>query len=432
MKKSTEEFTKELLNKWSLTLTSAYEGAHKLVIFTCINNHENTAIATNVLQRGYKCKECLVGHKVVPKIEWDDLLITQVLLALETKTTKEVAELFNTTVSSINNMLSKNEESNPRDRLTRLDLTSKLLEQNRTLIKQFGDLATVKCSSNHQHTQEWRNILYKNTGCPSCFHSNGISNIEKEILNYIQEVYKGWIITNDRKMLEGKELDIILPDVGLAIEVNGTYWHSEEKVGKNYHLNKTELVEAEGYQLLHIKDYDWINHQQIVKSIISSKLGLTTKIFARKCVMKQISFPTDFLNTNHIQGAGQPTSLNYGLYYNEELICVATFSKPRFSNEANYELVRFCSKLNTTVVGGLSKLLSKINGSILSYASRDYSTGKGYLATNFKLIRKTQPSLEYYYKYTKLSRYKAQSIEDLSKYTKYYNSGNLVFIRSAN
>lgn len=430
--KSTEEFSKELFDKWGLALISEYTGAHKPVNFTCANGHTNTAAATNALQRGYKCKECLTGRVVVSKFEWNDSNTKQVLDALKVYSTKEVAEKFNITIPAINNRLAKLNISNPRDRFAERNLVNVLLHQDRELISLIGDLATIRCAKGHTHVQTPSNIMQHNSGCPSCFSAYGESNIELEIREFIASVYTGWTVYKDRTILNGKELDIVLPDLGLAIEINGTYWHREEKVGRTYHLDKTEDVEAFGYQLLHIKDYDWYVKSDIVKSMIRSKIGVTNKIFARKCFVRQITFPGEFLNANHIQGAGQPTSLNYGLFSGQVLVAVATFSKPRFSDEADLELVRFCSLLNTTVIGGLSKLLSKVRGSILSYANRDYSNGRGYLATGFKLLRKTEPGIEYYKRYVKVSRYKAQSMEpeELLKYSKYFTSGNLLFIKA--
>ena len=60
------------------------------------------------------------------------------------------------------------------------------------------------------------------------------------------------------KNLEGQELDIVLPDLGLAFEYNGVYWHSEKFKDKNYHLNKTNtLKENIGYKLIHINSDEW-------------------------------------------------------------------------------------------------------------------------------------------------------------------------------
>lgn len=433
--KTTAKYASEIKSKWNLDLISEYTGAHNTVRFKCENSHENVATATNLLQRGYKCKECTTGHKVIPKIEWTDSKILETVQALEFKSTKDVAAKLNTTVSAINNMLAKQGITNPRERTSTLKLLEILKLQGRTLVSEFNAakvLVNVCCSNGHTVTQQASNIIYHNTGCPKCFALEGVSKNEESLRKFITSEYKGWVEYNDRTILKGKELDIVLPDIGLAIEYNGTYWHGENKVGKTYHKDKTEAVEAFGYQLLHIKDYDWVVKRPIVESIIRSKLGNTTKIFARKCKIKQVSFPREFLEVNHIQGAGQPTSINYALFYNEELVAVATFGRPRFDKNADFELIRYCSKLNTTVVGGLSKLLKLISGRVVSYASRDYSIGNAYNKVGFTLNRVTEPGLEYYNKYEKLSRYKAQSMskEELARYTKYYNSGNLVFYKN--
>lgn len=434
--KSTQQYAEEINKKWGLTLTSEYIGAHNLVTFKCINNHNNQATATNLLQRGYKCKECTTGRSIVSKFDWSDSNTNLILEALKTKETKIVANEFGITEAAINNRLAKLQISNPRERISKQRLLDVLSDQERLLESEYlgsKTLVSIKCKNKHLVKQEASNIISFNTNCPKCFHARA-SKIETEILNFVKSNYSGWIEIHDRTILEGKELDIVVPDLGIAIEINGTYWHSEEKVGVNYHKNKTEAVEALGYQLIHIKDYDWFNKQDIIKSLLRNKLKITSaKIPARKCTIKKIPFPRDFLNANHIQGAGQPTSENYGLFYNNELVAVATFGKPRYDNNADTELIRYCTILNTNVQGGLSKLLSIItNRTIVSYASRDYSIGDAYTKVGFKLDRVTAPGLEYYSRYNKISRYTAQSLtkEELSKYTKYHNSGNLVFYKN--
>lgn len=436
MKKTTETFSKELRDKWGLTLISEYLGAHSTVKFLCPNSHENEAAATNVLQRGYKCKHCLTGYKVVSKLEWTDDLVLQMLDLLEVHTTTEVARMLNTTVSAINNKLADLELSNSASRLVKLKLLQQLKLQGRFLVSDFSSgkvLISVKCSKGHITTQQASNVIHHNTGCPTCFQAEGGSKGESSLLEFIKSVYTGWIELKDRSILEGKELDIVLPDIGIAIEYNGTYWHREDKVGRTYHKDKADATEKFGFQLIQIKDYDWLTKTEIVKSMLKSKLGIiNTKIPARRCIIKRINFPKDFLETNHIQGAGQPTSENYGLYYNNKLVAVATFAPPRYDPRADLELVRYCTLLNTTVVGGLSRLLKQPNYSLLvTYASRDYSTGAAYKATGFHFSHYTAPGLEYYNRLEKLSRYKAQSMtsEELAKYVKYYNSGNMVFMK---
>jgi hypothetical protein len=152
-----------------------------------------------------------------------------------------------------------------------------------------------------------------------------------------------------------------------------------------------------------------------------------------------------FLDQNHIQGAGQPTSTNFALLIDDEIVAVMTFGKPRFSSE-DWELIRYCTKLGTTVVGGASKLFKhRPEGTGISYAARDYSTGDLYKKLGFSLSHYTEPGYAYYKKLEKISRYKAQKHKleallplydpklsesdnmQLNGYYKVYDSGNMVF-----
>ena len=83
-------------------------------------------------------------------------------------------------------------------------------------------------------------------------------------------------------------------------------------------------------------------------------------VFARKCVIKEVdSFTTkDFLNDNHLQGWCQ-SKVSLGLFYNDVLVSLMTFGKPRFSKDYQWELLRFCNKLGYHVPGGASRLLKQ-------------------------------------------------------------------------
>ena len=223
---------------------------------------------------------------------------------------------------------------------------------------------------------------------------------EKEINKFIKSIYTGDIIENDRTILNGKELDIYLPEKKLAFEFDGLYWHSELYKDKDYHLNKTEICKENDIQLIHIFEDEWLYKQDIVKSRIRGLLGLNERIFARKCIIKEVSYKDSeqFLNDNHIQGNCM-SSYRYGLYYNNELVSLMTFGKSRFANE--YELLRFCNKLNINVIGGASKLFKHFLSDhseiieIISFADRRWSIGNLYEKLGFKYSKTTPPSYFY-------------------------------------
>ena len=143
-------------------------------------------------------------------------------------------------------------------------------------------------------------------------------------------------------------------------------------------------------QLLHIWEDDWFLRKDIIKSIIKNKLGLIDKnIWARNCVIKEVktSEYRSFLEKNHIQGYAS-SSYNIGLYYNDELVSLMTFGWRRTNNKREYELIRFCNKLDHSVVGSASKLFKYFlkNTEILeltSYSDISLFSGELYAKLGF-------------------------------------------------
>ena len=246
--------------------------------------------------------------------------------------------------------------------------------------------------------------------CTNCTPINSFEHLtsiaEKGVLNFIETHYKGKIEINNRNLIAPLELDIYLPELKLAFEYNGVYWHNEVNKSNDYHLNKTDLCEREGIQLIHIYEDDWMYKQDIVKSRIMNHIGHSERIYARKCIIKEVDYKTsrDFLIDNHLQGSSI-SKIRCGLYYNGVLVSLMTFGGLRknlgqTSKDDYYELLRFCNKLNTTVVGGASKLFKYFSRTynpirVISYADRSWSKGVLYEKLGFKLMHKTKPN--YYY-----------------------------------
>ena len=228
----------------------------------------------------------------------------------------------------------------------------------------------------------------------------GSSTGEKEIIEFLQQ-HNIQVTRSDRTVLNGKELDIYLPDYNLAIEFNGVYWHSE-KYGKlaQYHINKTQGCASKGIQLLHIWDIEWNDpiKQDIWKSMILSKLGIyKTIIYARKTIVRAVDkkIAREFLNANHLSGASVIKDA-IGLYYNNELVMIATFAHSRYSKQINVELTRLCTKRNCIVIGGASKLFAnQPYDEFVSYANLRYSNGNVYNKTNMQCISQTKPNYWY-------------------------------------
>ena len=107
---------------------------------------------------------------------------------------------------------------------------------------------------------------------------------EKQVLNFIKQYYKGQIIENDRIIIGPKELDIVLPDLKIAIEYCGMYWHCEKMARdpRNIHSNKRKLAEERGYRLITIFENEWLekdSRKKIKNKILSINIILSYIVF---------------------------------------------------------------------------------------------------------------------------------------------------------
>lgn len=161
-----------------------------------------------------------------------------------------------------------------------------------------------------------------------------------------------------------------------------------------------------GIKVLHIFEDEWEFKKDIVKDIILRKLTKTKTIYARKCTINEIpnNIYREFINVNHIQGYA-PSFIKFGLYHNNELVSVMSFSKQRLclglkASPNEYELLRYASKLGTTVVGGFTKLLKHFikkysPKKIISYCDNRLFDGKVYEKSGFKLYNISKPNYFY-------------------------------------
>lgn len=105
---------------------------------------------------------------------------------------------------------------------------------------------------------------------------------------FISEKYSGTIKQRVKTLIDG-EIDIYLPELGIAFEFNVTYCHSELYKDKHYHLDKTDSCLLKGVKLIHIWQDDWLYKREIVQSRILNLLGKSKKIYARNCTIKEVS-----------------------------------------------------------------------------------------------------------------------------------------------
>ena len=292
--------------------------------------------------------------------------------------------------------------------------------------------------------------------CPKCKPKPYMVS-QTGIYDFIKSIYYGKIITNTKSIISPLELDIYLPDLKIAFEFDGLYWHNDFRKPDGYHLYKTEECAKKGIRLIHIFEDEWAYKKDIVKSRIENILGFNKNVeYARKCTVKELDsdLSRDFFDRTHIQGNAN-ASVCLGLFNKDgKLIAAMSFGRSRFDKSFDYELIRFSVELGWHVPGAASKLLRHFEDnynpkSIISYCDLRWSQGGLYEKLGFKLIRQSPPN--YWYvgpgSYFRESRQKFQK-NKLSKvlenydpsltekqnmrnngYSRIYDCGNLVFAR---
>lgn len=142
----------------------------------------------------------------------------------------------------------------------------------------------------------------------------------------------------------------------------------------------------------------WLANPEIVLAKIGAIKGANKRIFARKTTVKKINkLQADaFLSANHLHGTVK-VKHKLGLFYNTELVAVATFSAQRnLEVGRSAELIRFCSLIGTTITGGLDKLLKFYEREyqpdhIMTYIDKDWGSGSAFVNLGFTKTADKEP-----------------------------------------
>ncbi len=261
-----------------------------------------------------------------------------------------------------------------------------------------------------------------------------------------QGEYVSWIT------IEHHETVLTLALVAITSDMRNSINYDALKVG-------LESERKNGRNAVILWEDFWVTKPEIVKSRIMALLGISEKIAARLTKARRIDkkTATAFLNNNHLQGVTN-SKYQFGIYLpnryfrilsadlqktyahlDELLVGVATFSHVRiFEKNDNpyrsFEMIRFANRLNTTVVGGLNKLLAAFvkdlnPDDIMTYADLDWSNGNSYRRIGFEEISKLRP-LAIYIDSASLSRIKAKSMESKNDTAiVIQNTGSIKFVK---
>lgn len=137
------------------------------------------------------------------------------------------------------------------------------------------------------------------------YYYNRGSKMQIELVDFIKSVYNAVVCVNVKTIINSYELDIYLPNLKLAIEYNGIYWHS--KLDKNYHLQKSIMCRNKGIRLIHIYEFEDIDVQKkLLKDLLLGKDNYPKLDFNKNNLIDVIPEPEIIYDNKYvIYGAGK-------------------------------------------------------------------------------------------------------------------------------
>lgn len=218
-----------------------------------------------------------------------------------------------------------------------------------------------------------------------------------ELYLYMKSISDDFVLNIEHSYIESSKLNMI-------IYFNKLYKNCEVLLGKKGIMERIDPDRV----VINIFEDRWYVKKEIIKSRLSNASNNSKRIYGRKCIVKEISDTSeirDFLDANHLQGYIR-SRYKYGLYYNDELVAVAVYGTLRInmgqkSKDGYYELLRYCSKMHTNVIGGASKLIKAFTKDVeteclISYADRSWGEGNLYEKLKFEESdKKVNPSYFY-------------------------------------
>ena len=180
---------------------------------------------------------------------------------------------------------------------------------------------------------------------------------------------------------------------------NSTYTPIKDRppLDKNYHQQKSQVAKNLGYRCIHV--FDWDDKSKIIQSLQGK-----TKLSARKGQLKPVSAEetAEFLTRYHFQGSCKGQTIRLGLYYQDQLIQLMTFGKPRYNKKYQWELLRLCTNPSYLVVGGSDRLFCHFvrqyqPQSIISYCDLSKFSGEVYSKLGMSSLRRANPSRHWYH-----------------------------------
>lgn len=317
------------------------------------------------------------------------------------KTLTELSKEFNVTYFSLrkyiidNKLFPKTPINKIKQNEKMLLLFPELFDINFFLLKQKEGKTTKTVASELGVSPNTISLYARKLNVPF-INLQSRSRGEQEIYEYLNDTYK--IILNNKETIYPFELDLFLPELNLAIEFNGSYWHSEGSgKTKTYHQNKFNLCSKKNIRLIQIFDFEWETRKTQTKWFIDNTLNRNIFEMYDDVELRfiQTKEANSFYNSNHIHGNQLNLNFNIGFFFKKQLVFCVSLNQ---IDNSNLEILKFCPKINLKVNNWLEKTLQFIkHNSMFNIISINLDKRlfdpSPFIQYGFKLVEEIEPCI---------------------------------------
>lgn len=237
--------------------------------------------------------------------------------------------------------------------------------------------------------------------CLECFKkSDPFSSKEKELVNFIKTFYKWKIIENERKILKTRELDIFLPELNIAIEFNGNYFHNEDK---EIMLLKYQKCREKWIQLIVVWEDFWKTKKEIVKNKLKNILQ-PQQIQWTHIEIKEIDkeIASHFLKKNCLFWENSSHKYLWAFYHNQLIWASWLYFKKHYCEMKNFSYIQNQKDCLEWFVSFIKNNLNFKN--IVIFSNNEWEDGNFYKEVWFHFLKETKQNFYYVLNFRRFHR----------------------------
>lgn len=135
-----------------------------------------------------------------------------------------------------------------------------------------------------------------------------------------------------------KEIDILVPNAGVAVEFNGIHWHSDANasITEHYHQDKWVACNEVDYRLVSVYEDEWRDNPDLVKATLKNILQPTTCHQSMRLI--DVDVASSFFKTYDVLKS-VPGEVNFGFYRDDTTLVGVASGKMA---EGNFVVTNYC------------------------------------------------------------------------------------------